>query len=194
MAGAARAGLYGEEATKALLDRVLTQVDFDRPGRNDLFVRHDLRVPGAKGAHRDVNVDHIAVRGRDVLIIDSKVWKSGFYWGTSGIGIRRGWARLPHVERQSIYPAVRQWQSYLDSSVRGRRVRVRGMLVVHPPRDAAAPSLWAVRLDEGVGLFTAEAAEKWLVRFASSGLTRKPPPADLLTAVDRQLIGASRRR
>ena len=192
VAGASRAGLYGEEATGGLLDRVLATVEFERPGRSDVFIRHDLRVPGAEGRHRAVNVDHIVIRDRRVLIVDSKVWKSGFYWGTTGIGIRRGLTRLPHVERQSIYPSMRQWQSYLDRSVRGR-VQVTGLLVVHPPRGAVAPSLWAVRLDEGVGLLGAEAAEKALVRFARSGLTSKPPTADLLAAVDRQLIGGPRR-
>ena len=192
VAGASKAGLYGEEATRDLLDRVLAQVDLKRPDRSDVFVRHDLSVPGAQGRHRGVNVDHIIIRGRRVVIVDSKVWESGFYWGTSRVGIRRGLTRLPHVERQSIYPSIRQWQSYLDRSVRGR-VQVSGLLLVHPPRAAAAPSLWGVRLDDGVGLLGAEAAEKALVRSLSSRLLpSKPPPADLLAAVDRQLIAPRR--
>lgn len=185
LAGASWAGLAGEEATRLLLDRVLATVGGDDSG---LFIRHDLRVPGAEGRHREVNVDHIVIRGRRVLIVDSKVWQSGFYWGTPGIGIRRDFTRLPHVEKSAIHPSIRQWQTYLDRTVRGR-VAVSGVLLVHPTRDAdKPPSLWAVRLDNGVRVLSADAAEKALVRFARPGVLRKGPRSELIAAVDRHLI------
>lgn len=57
-------------------------------------VLHDLSnpLPGYKA-----NIDHVIVRGREVVIVDSKQWAGGRYWTLFGV-TRRGWARVSHAD------------------------------------------------------------------------------------------------
>ncbi len=68
-------GAAGERRTAALLDRVAA-------AENGPTVLHDLRIPGARA-----NLDHVVVSGADVWLLDTKVWRPGFYmtvFGTRG--------------------------------------------------------------------------------------------------------------
>lgn len=64
----ARIGAAGERQVAKALEPY-----FSAPDTAALF--HDLSVPG-----RSANIDHLIVSGKDVLLVDSKVWASGFYF------------------------------------------------------------------------------------------------------------------
>jgi len=65
-------GASGERRTADLL-RAIQQ---KRHPSKRFTVIHDLMLPSDKYT---VNIDHIVIAGDNVLIIDSKVWSSGFY-------------------------------------------------------------------------------------------------------------------
>ena len=64
----ARIGAAGERQVAKVLEPY-----FSAPDTAALF--HDLSVPG-----RSANIDHLIVSGKDVLLVDTKVWASGFYF------------------------------------------------------------------------------------------------------------------
>jgi len=66
--GAVNAGLWGEQQTAALTTRIVADVP-------DLWVFHDLTIPNFPGP----NVDHAAVRGNMLWLIDSKAWRAAVY-------------------------------------------------------------------------------------------------------------------
>ena len=88
----AKIGAKGEQKTEALLN------GFGKKAA----VLHDLRIPipGFKA-----NIDHAIVSGKSVLLIDSNMWKPGFYWST--LGYRRGWEKTPHIDKSQEYVATR---------------------------------------------------------------------------------------
>ena len=62
----ARVGAAGEKVLARMLNAHAEHAE----------IFHDLRVPGSR-----VNVDHAVLAGNKLLLIDTKVWKSGTYWG-----------------------------------------------------------------------------------------------------------------
>ena len=62
----ARVGAAGEKVLARLLNAHAEHAE----------IFHDLRVPGAR-----INVDHAVLSGNKLLLIDTKVWKAGTYWG-----------------------------------------------------------------------------------------------------------------
>lgn len=62
----ARVGAAGEKVLARLLNAHAEHAE----------IFHDLRVPGAR-----INVDHAVLSGNKLLLIDTKVWKSGTYFG-----------------------------------------------------------------------------------------------------------------
>lgn len=85
----ARIGASGEVRTAAELDVFGSQA----------AVFHDLRVPIPNFKS---NIDHVVVTGKRVLIIDTKVWKPGFYW-TLGAAGRRGLKRFDYLEKDQTW-------------------------------------------------------------------------------------------
>lgn len=86
--GAATAGMRGERLAGELLNQHARRVDGPT-------VLHDVSVPGSPA-----NIDHIVVSGRNVMLIDSKLWRPGVYWGWGG----RAWhgvTRNDHARRLS---------------------------------------------------------------------------------------------
>lgn len=129
--GVARAGSKGEQKTEGLLNGFALKA----------AVMHDLRVPlpGFKS-----NIDHAVVSGSSVLLIDSKLWKPGFYW--SLLGPRRGWEKVPHAGKSQDY-ITRAVTSYL----KGTPARVETpRLVVWSSRDGQPLSTWALRVPGAV--------------------------------------------
>lgn len=127
-AGAAKAGADGETKTAAVLDGFALKA----------AVLHDLRVPvpGFKA-----NIDHIVVSGKRVLILDSKVWKPGFYWTLFGIN-RRGGERVDHTAKDQAW-----MQRALTGYLRGTGADVATPhLVIWPSRKGGAVSLWLLRV------------------------------------------------
>ena len=64
----AKIGAAGEKKVAKALEPY-----FSSPSSAALF--HDLAVPG-----RDANIDHLIVSGKDVLLVDTKVWAPGIYF------------------------------------------------------------------------------------------------------------------
>ncbi|WP_427019367.1 nuclease-related domain-containing protein (plasmid) [Pseudarthrobacter sp. P1] len=123
----ARIGAKGEQKTEALLNGFALKA----------AVLHDLRVPlpGFKA-----NIDHVIVSGKNVLILDTKVWKPGFY--SSVFGYRRGWAKADHVGKDQSYVS-RSMDSFLAGT--GARIGL-PRLVVWSSRDGQSLSTWALKV------------------------------------------------
>ncbi|MBG0738813.1 NERD domain-containing protein [Paeniglutamicibacter antarcticus] len=119
----AKIGAKGEQKTEALLNGFAMKA----------AVLHDLRIPipGFKA-----NIDHAIVSGRSVLLIDSKMWKPGFYW--SMLGYRRGWEKTPHVGKSQEYVS-KAMNTFLNGT--GARV-LTPRLVVWSSRDNQPVSTW----------------------------------------------------
>lgn len=97
----ARIGASGEVRTAEELNIFSSQA----------AVFHDLRVPIPKFAS---NIDHVIVTGKKVLLIDTKVWKPGFYW-TLGAAGRRGLKRFDHLEKDQTW-LVQAVERYLQGT------------------------------------------------------------------------------
>lgn len=125
--GVARAGAKGEQKTEALLNGFAKKA----------AVLHDLRIPipGFKA-----NIDHAIVSGKDVLLIDSKMWKPGFYW--SPLGYRRGWEKVPHIGKSQEYVS-RAMRSFLDGT--GAHI-LQPHLVIWSSRDGQPVSTWLLNV------------------------------------------------
>ncbi|MDB6425892.1 nuclease-related domain-containing protein [Curtobacterium sp. 20TX0008] len=136
-------GAAGERRTAALLDRVAA-------AENGPTVLHDLRIPGARA-----NLDHVVVSGADVWLLDTKVWRPGFYmtvfgntWRLGGAGI----ARFAPGDKRTLPMAAKAIQAHLDAA--GTRGRVRGSALVIWPSSTTPRSLrlWAYRPKEARAL------------------------------------------
>jgi hypothetical protein len=119
----AKIGAKGEQKTEVLLNGFAKKA----------AVLHDLRIPipGFKA-----NIDHAVVSGKSVLLIDSKMWKPGFYW--SLLGYRRGWEKTPHIGKSQAYVS-QAMATYLQGT--GARV-LTPRLVVWSSRDGQPLSTW----------------------------------------------------
>lgn len=170
-AGAAKAGAEGEVKTAAILDGFSLKA----------AILHDLRVPlrGFKA-----NIDHVVVSGKRVLIIDTKVWKPGFYWSFFGAN-RRGRERIAHTEKDLSYA-----QQALITHLRGTGAVVSNPhLVIWSSRKTGTPTLWALRVPNArllhgdallrfvKGFIGREAADPVITRKLMELRVRKAPPA-----------------
>lgn len=129
-----RMGAKGEVMTAAVLDARAREL-------GGPTVLHDLRIP-LPGVN--ANIDHVVVSGRTILIVDSKVWKPGFYWTLAGV-TRRGWTKVPHVDKRTCQMARDALEKFLAQ--RGAPpVRFQTpVLAVWSSSAKAHPSLWAAR-------------------------------------------------
>lgn len=149
--GAASVGAAGEKKTEAILDRFGSKA----------AVIHDLKVPitGSRA-----NIDHIVVSGKRVLVLDTKVWKPGFYWTLAGKN-RRGFERVAHTEKPQYY-ITDSLRRYLEGT--GAKVG-EPYLVVWPSNKSGPVSLWLLRVP-GAGAIAGSA----LALNVRSFITRKP--------------------
>lgn len=123
----AKIGAKGEQKTEMLLN------GFSKKAA----VLHDLRIPlpGFKA-----NIDHAVVSGKSVLLIDSKMWKPGFYW--SLLGYRRGWEKAPHIGKSQEYVSTA-----MNSFLKGTGAKVlTPHLVVWSSRDRQPLSTWMLNV------------------------------------------------
>jgi hypothetical protein len=126
----AKAGRTGELATALVLDKLARSGGF--------AVLHDLRIPGSSA-----NIDHVVVSGSKVWIIDSKLWKPGFYW-TFGGKTRRGLEPAPHADKRGIPLAYTRLTKHLRD--RGLDAKMQPpLMVVHSSRRGTPISIWAYR-------------------------------------------------
>lgn len=118
----ARVGAAGEKKSAALLDGFHLKA----------AVMHDLRVPipGFKA-----NIDHVIVYGKNVFILDTKVWKPGFYWTLDGT-TRRGLEKVKHIDKQGnlINWSRRRDSNYISNDRESRFFACR-RLEVHDQRN-----------------------------------------------------------
>jgi hypothetical protein len=119
-AGAARVGKTGEIKTAAFLNALCLKA-------GGPTVLHDLNIPLPRVT---ANIDHVLVSGRNVLLIDSKVWKPGFYWTLGGTN-RRGFEAVPHTGKQTMIMAERAIRGLLGNAGIDATM-VRPILVIWP--------------------------------------------------------------
>jgi len=138
----ARMGQAGEVRMAAILDPLA------RPG--GVTVLHDLRIPIPGFT---ANIDHVVVSGRTVLLIDSKMWKPGFYW-TVGGKTRRGWRRFAVTSRSGkpAYPAETKTMSMAYDTItrylHGRGINAnitRPVVVVFSSSQRARLTVWMLQ-------------------------------------------------
>jgi len=158
----ARMGQAGEVRMAAILDPLA------RPG--GATVLHDLRIPIPGFT---ANIDHVVVSGRTVLLIDSKMWKPGFYW-TVGGKTRRGWRRFAVTSRSGkpAYPAETKTMSMAYDTItrylhgRGINARIaRPLVVVFSSSQRARLDVWMLKFP-GARAMTGDAfgrRARWLV-------------------------------
>ncbi|MGH9067649.1 MAG: nuclease-related domain-containing protein [Acidimicrobiales bacterium] len=130
-------GQKGERATAQILAKALGSDP-------DVVILHDLSIPGF-----DANVDHVVVKGNRVFILDSKVWKPGFYW-RFGHRCMRGWKSFPPAGKKTVGMAVDRYRAALTQAK--VPVQVTGLLVVHPSKAGAKLSTGWLRSPNGVGI------------------------------------------
>lgn len=186
----ARIGRSGEIRTGELLG--------DLAAATGMTVLHDLYLP-MPGV--TANIDHAVVGGNVVLLIDTKVWKPGWYWTLGGV-TRRGRTRFEHARtrtpamaRESIgrfldrrgvpaimpVPVVAVWASKRSGRASVRFLRMTGC---HPIRAQALPR--QVRR-----LVPRRPADRTLVQALSelvarpSGLSRSRMASNLSTGSER---------
>lgn len=126
----AAAGKKGELLTAALLD--------EQVARFGITVLHDLRIPGAKA-----NIDHVVVSGRRVWVIDSKMWRPGFYFTLFG-KTYRGLERVHHADKRGLPFGHDRLREYLEGQGLNPSMR-RPLMVIHPSRPGEHISMWAYR-------------------------------------------------
>lgn len=104
-------------------------------------VLHDLYIPNAGDR---ANIDHAIVSGDRVLIVDSKVWKPGFYW-TLGGQSRRGLERIKFAEKKTMEMAFDRTQRMLRNA--GLSVEMlTPVLVVWPSRHGTKVTSWLLSI------------------------------------------------
>lgn len=146
--GAASAGARGEKKTQDILDLFGTKA----------AVMHDLKVP-VTGSR--ANIDHIIVSGKRLLVLDTKVWKPGFYWTFAG-QTRRGLTRVAHTEKSQQYIT-----DALTRYLKGTGARIGSpYLVVWPSNTSGAVSTWMMRVP-GAGVISAAALNRTVRSFIS---------------------------
>ena len=97
-AKATSAGIWGEKQTaKELASKLLSEPD--------THIFHDLRIPTLQKA----NIDHVIVRGKNIVVVDSKNWKPGFYWAIGSLGFR-GFRPFNSLTKRHVQAAVSYYQ------------------------------------------------------------------------------------
>lgn len=164
-------GLAGELRTAKLM------------GNPAATVMHDLYVPDAG---RKANIDHLVIAGNVIWIIDSKVWKPGFYW-TFGGKTRRGFERFTPAEKRTMEMARDRTQKYLARNGIDAKV-VLPSLVVWPSSKNGKFTSWALSIP-GAEVITPTQLEHRLRRFAKT-------PADprIVMSLSQHLVTKNRSR
>jgi hypothetical protein len=170
-ADVAKIGRAGELRTAAVLDPLT--------GLNGAAVLHDLQIPipGFKA-----NIDHVFVSGNTVLIIDTKVWRAGFFWSFGGRAYR-GMRRFTSAEKKTMSMARDRLAGYLRE--RGLQADLLTPVVaVWPSKDGASSTFWAMNYP-GAKVIPAADLEKRVQRVRRNG-----PANAILVSTLSQLLNA----
>ncbi|AUG29409.1 NERD domain-containing protein [Microbacterium hominis] len=124
-----KVGAVGEART----GRVLAQLAGRESGPT---VIHDVRIPIPGFT---ANIDHVVISGRDVTLLDSKVWRAGFYWTLGGV-TRRGMELAAHCDKKTLQTGVEGIGRMLRNMGVAAHFR-RSVLVVWPGPGGVSPNL-----------------------------------------------------
>lgn len=164
---ALKAGAEGERRTAEVLQALAV---------NGAAVFHDLRIPipGIKA-----NIDHVVVSGRDVLIIDSKLWGPGFYW-TFGGKTRRGLKPFPAADKQTMVMISDGLRHYLASTP----ARVLAPIVAVWPSQPDGRQSFALASAPGAEIVRSS----HIIPYAMSELRRLSAPMPIIEARIKNLV------
>lgn len=132
-ASAAKAGQRAEVRTAQILDTHARA----HPG---VAVFHDLQIPRAG---INANIDHAIISGRQLFLLDTKLWAPGFIWSIGGKAFR-GLRRFPPAEKQTL----RMGQDIIGSWLTAAGLKptnIRTALVLWPSTKTGHVSTWALR-------------------------------------------------
>lgn len=128
-----RVGAAGEARTGRILEQLARR-------EGGPTVIHDVRIPIPGFT---ANIDHVVISGRDVTLLDSKVWRAGFYWTLGGI-TRRGMEAAAHCDKKTLQTGVDGIGRMLRNMGVTARFR-RSVLVVWPGAGGVSPNLMLYR-------------------------------------------------
>ena len=158
-------GRRGERRTANALDVLASE--------NGPTVLHDLVIP-ITGI--TANIDHVFVSGHTVVIVDTKVWRPGFYWTVGKT--RRGLSLFPAADKRTLPMAADAIGALLDrSGIRYHKTKL--LMVVWPSNDRARCSLWAYRPQGAAQVVTGGRIE----RGARTILPSKPADQAIVAAL-----------
>ncbi|GAA4925034.1 nuclease-related domain-containing protein [Nesterenkonia rhizosphaerae] len=114
-------GAGGERRTAAVLAKY----------SHDAAIIHDIIVPGLSA-----NLDHLIVAGDSILVLDSKVWRDGFYHCLLGSTLRRGLTPVDHDRREGLGRMCRMLAEHVDAPVTPKLVvwpsSAKQQVMIHP--------------------------------------------------------------
>lgn len=119
-----KAGFHGH-AGEVQTARLLAAAFRSEP---DVQIFHDLRVPergDGRPERGNGQIDHIIVRGHQVIVLDSKRWRAGRIITVPFVGTFRGWRPFKPADKHTVGMAVDRLRRYLPPGT-----RVRGALLV----------------------------------------------------------------
>lgn len=161
-------GALGEQQTANMLERTFKK-------DSDIHVFHDLTIPGSKA-----NIDHVIVRGKNVLVVDSKRWKPGFYWSVGGKAFR-GMKRFEPAESRTVGMA----NDRLRQLLQGTGARLNGVIVVHQSKPGFC-SFAFLRAADNVSVRNASMCSRHLRSFLG---TPQKPDAEILRRLHTLIRG-----
>jgi hypothetical protein len=126
----AATGRSGELRTAEVLHRFLLA------DNNGPSILHDIILPVRQ---MRANIDHVVVSGRDVWLLDTKVWAPGTYWTVLG-HTRRGLRRIPWADKKTSLMAVQSISGFLAANNVRAKVH-RPVLVVWPSNANKEPNI-----------------------------------------------------
>lgn len=124
-----KVGAVGEARTARILDRLARR-------EGGPTVIHDVRIPIPGFT---ANIDHVVISGRNVTLLDSKVWRAGFYWTIGGV-TRRGMETASHCDKKTLQTGVNGIGRMLRNMGVTAHFR-RSVLVVWPGAGGSSPNL-----------------------------------------------------
>jgi len=106
-------------------------------------ILHDLKIP-IPGII--ANIDHVVVAGNQVVPIDTKVWKPGFYWTAFGNTFRSGLSRFKYADTKTFKMAYESLPRFLRQHGCSSFVRI-PLVAVWSSSESRKPNLTFLRVD-----------------------------------------------
>lgn len=140
-AGASAKGAEGEVKTAQLLDNIAVG--------GSVTIFHDIVVPNSRGQR--YNIDHAAVSGNNVLLIDSKSWKPATMVTLGGTTYRSksslfSWEQFPPCDKRSVKSAFDDMSILLDKW--GANM-MEPLVVVWPSNDSGSVNTTFAKIPGG---------------------------------------------